>query len=259
MEEILLFWGGDERGNLSSGPPHDFPYCIPVGSQAPQGRRRSLTPSSSERSRASRSARSATAPRPKGDVYEAMNFRRGAQAARGVRRQQQSVGHFRPAQAAIGVGKPWRRRRIAGGLHRRAGRWQRRHRHACGGRGGDRAGPRPAAGPRLIEALTYRLSDPHHGRRRPARYRPSEEVQTRWKEEPIARLRAYLVSQKGVGQGAGGRACGRVPEKDRGGDRALSGVLGARRPEDDVRSSLRRAAARLTPGQRAELSGDSDA
>src|ERR687887_427034 len=36
MEEILLFWGGDERGNLSSGPAHDFPYCIPVGSQAPQ-------------------------------------------------------------------------------------------------------------------------------------------------------------------------------------------------------------------------------
>jgi 2-oxoisovalerate dehydrogenase E1 component alpha subunit len=35
MEEILLFWGGDERGNRSSGPPHDFPYCIPVGSQAP--------------------------------------------------------------------------------------------------------------------------------------------------------------------------------------------------------------------------------
>src|SRR5206468_9931881 len=25
MEEILLFWGGDERGNLSSGPAHDFP------------------------------------------------------------------------------------------------------------------------------------------------------------------------------------------------------------------------------------------
>src|SRR3989440_6263197 len=28
MKEILLFWGGDERGNISSGPAHDFPYCI---------------------------------------------------------------------------------------------------------------------------------------------------------------------------------------------------------------------------------------
>ena len=29
-----------------------------------------------------------------------------------------------------------------------------------------------------------------------ARYRPPEEVQTHWKEEPIGRLRAYLVAQK---------------------------------------------------------------
>src|SRR5215468_10927095 len=35
MEDILLSWGGDERGNCSSGPAHDFPSCIPVGSQAP--------------------------------------------------------------------------------------------------------------------------------------------------------------------------------------------------------------------------------
>ena len=25
MEEILLFWGGDERGSRGSGPAHDFP------------------------------------------------------------------------------------------------------------------------------------------------------------------------------------------------------------------------------------------
>ena len=35
MAEILLFWGGDERGSLWPGPAHDFPFCIPVGSQAP--------------------------------------------------------------------------------------------------------------------------------------------------------------------------------------------------------------------------------
>src|SRR5262249_10272533 len=35
MEEILLYWGGDERGNLWSGPAHHFPFCIPVGSHAP--------------------------------------------------------------------------------------------------------------------------------------------------------------------------------------------------------------------------------
>src|SRR3974377_2243571 len=35
LEDILTYWGGDERGSRSSGPRHDFPYCIPVGSQAP--------------------------------------------------------------------------------------------------------------------------------------------------------------------------------------------------------------------------------
>ena len=32
---VLLFWGGDERGNCFSGPVQEFPFCIPVGSEAP--------------------------------------------------------------------------------------------------------------------------------------------------------------------------------------------------------------------------------
>src|SRR2546426_9685890 len=58
---------------------------------------------------------------------------------------------------------------------------------------------RAGAGPRLIEALTYRLSD-HTTADDAARYRPPEEVQARWKEEPIARLRSYLVSRKAWGK-----------------------------------------------------------
>jgi pyruvate dehydrogenase E1 component alpha subunit len=62
------------------------------------------------------------------------------------------------------------------------------------------AAARSGEGPRLIEALTYRLGD-HTTADDSARYRPPEEVQARWKAEPIARLRAYLV-----GQGAWGKA-----------------------------------------------------
>jgi pyruvate dehydrogenase E1 component alpha subunit len=58
---------------------------------------------------------------------------------------------------------------------------------------------RAGAGPRLIEALTYRLSD-HTTADDAARYRPPEEVRARWKEEPISRLRAYLVSQNAWGK-----------------------------------------------------------
>ena len=56
------------------------------------------------------------------------------------------------------------------------------------------AAARAGEGPRLIEAVTYRLGD-HTTADDASRYRPAEEVQEHWKEEPIARLRSYLVSR----------------------------------------------------------------
>src|SRR6185436_18308196 len=31
--EVLLYWGGDERGNNFSGPAHDFAWCVPIATQ----------------------------------------------------------------------------------------------------------------------------------------------------------------------------------------------------------------------------------
>ena len=31
--DILLYWGGDERGNDYAGPPHDYSWCVPIGTQ----------------------------------------------------------------------------------------------------------------------------------------------------------------------------------------------------------------------------------
>ena len=50
---------------------------------------------------------------------------------------------------------------------------------------------RAGAGPTLVEALTYRLSD-HTTADDASRYRDDAEVSARWKEDPIARLRRYL-------------------------------------------------------------------
>src|SRR5471030_2091333 len=33
--DILLYWGGDERGTLYKRSPQDFPFCVPIGSQMP--------------------------------------------------------------------------------------------------------------------------------------------------------------------------------------------------------------------------------
>ena len=56
------------------------------------------------------------------------------------------------------------------------------------------AAARTGEGPCLIEAVTYRLGD-HTTADDASRYRSAEEVQEHWKEEPIARLRTYLVNR----------------------------------------------------------------
>ena len=73
LEEILLFWGGDERGNRFSGPVQDFPFCIPVGSQAPHaaGVAYAFKLRKEPRVAVCLFGDGATS---KGDVYEAMNF-----------------------------------------------------------------------------------------------------------------------------------------------------------------------------------------
>ena len=53
---------------------------------------------------------------------------------------------------------------------------------------------RAGGGPHLIEALTYRLGD-HTTADDASRYRSGSEVSARWAEEPIARLRNYLVAE----------------------------------------------------------------
>jgi pyruvate dehydrogenase E1 component alpha subunit len=196
MEEILLFWGGDERGNLSSGPAHDFPYCIPVGSQAPHaaGVAYAFKLRKEPRVAVCLFGDGATS---KGDVWEAMNFAgvhklpvvfvaNNNQWAISVPLKLQTASQTL-AQKAIAAG--FAGEQVDGNdvIAVRAA--------AEDGIAQARAG----AGPRLIEALTYRLSD-HTTADDAARYRPPEEVQARWKEEPIARLRAYLVSQNAWGK-----------------------------------------------------------
>src|SRR6266478_4435930 len=196
MEEILLFWGGDERGNLSSGPAHDFPYCIPVGSQAPQaaGVAYAFKLRKEPRVAVCLFGDGATS---KGDVWEAMNFAgvqklplvfvaNNNQWAISVPLKLQTASQTL-AQKAIAAG--FIGEQVDGNdvIAVRAA--------AAAAIEQARAGK----GPRLIEALTYRLSD-HTTADDAARYRSPEEVQARWKEEPIARLRAYLVSQKAWGK-----------------------------------------------------------
>ena len=196
MEEILLYWGGDERGNLTSGPSHDFPICIPVGSQAPHaaGVAYALKFRKEPRVAVCLFGDGATS---KGDVWEAMNFAgvgklpvvfvaNNNQWAISVPLKLQTASATL-AQKAIAAGFPGEQVDGNDVIAVRAAAES------------AIAAARAGEGPRLIEAVTYRLSD-HTTADDATRYRPPEEVQARWKEEPIARLRAYLVGRNAWGK-----------------------------------------------------------
>ena len=192
MEEILLYWGGDERGNLSSGPVHDFPFCVPVGSQAPHaaGVAYALKFRKEPSVAVCLLGDGATS---KGDVYEAMNFAgvHNLPLVFVVNNNQWAISVPLKLQTAC---KTLAQKAIAAGFE---GEQVDGNDVIAVRAAADEAiaAARKGKGPRLIEALTYRLGD-HTTADDAARYRLPEEVQAHWKEEPIARLRAFLVSRQ---------------------------------------------------------------
>jgi 2-oxoisovalerate dehydrogenase E1 component alpha subunit len=253
MEEILLFWGGDERGSCSSGPAHDFPICIPVGSQAPHavGVAYAFRLRRQPRVAICLCGDGATS---KGDLWEAMNFAgvwklpvvfvvTNNQWAISVPLKLQTASETL-AQKAIAAG--FYGEQVDGNdvVAMRA----------AAERAIDAA--RSGEGPRFIEAVTYRLGD-HTTADDAARYRPTEDVQVRWKEEPIARLRAYLVKNAGWSKDKEERLSAECQERI---EEAVARYLAmGPRPPESMFDYLYAELPRAYVGQRNELKGKSDA
>jgi pyruvate dehydrogenase E1 component alpha subunit len=239
MEEILLFWGGDERGNRSSGPAHDLPYCIPVGSQAPHaaGVAYAFFLRKQPRVAVCLFGDGATS---KGDVWEAMNFAgvcrlpvlflvNNNQWAISVPLRLQTASQTL-AQKAIAAGFPGEQVDGNDVIAVRAA--------ADAAIASARAGE----GPRLIEAVTYRLGD-HTTADDASRYRSTEEVQQL--EGGADRQVAKLSGQSNeLEQGGRGKNHHRMRAKSDRGHRALSGDRPAS-AGNDVRPSLRQTTKRL--------------
>jgi pyruvate dehydrogenase E1 component alpha subunit len=186
--ELLLFWGGDERGCDFVGPREDFPVCIPVGSHAPHAAGVALAIALRGESRAVVCVLGDGATS-KGDFYEAMNVA-GAWSlpvvfvvvnnewAISVPRQAQTAAETL-AQKALAVGIPGEQ--VDGNDVLAVEEVLKESL--------DRA--RGGQGPSLVEALTYRLAD-HTTSDDAARYRSEEELADRREEDPILRMRRYL-------------------------------------------------------------------
>lgn len=193
MEELFLYWGGDERGNDFASARGDFPVCVPVASQFPHAAGAALA-IVQKGERAAAVAVAGDGATSKGDFYEAMNMV-GAwtlpavfvinnnQWAISVRRKDQTASATL-AQKAVAAGIPGVR---VDGNDVIAVR-------DVVARALDRA--RAGKGGTLIECLSYRLGD-HTTADDASRYRDAQEVSPHWKEEPLLRLRAHLVDAHG--------------------------------------------------------------
>lgn len=190
IEEILTYWSGDERGSDFAVPRQDFPICITIGSQAPQaaGAAYAFKLRHQDRVAVCSFGDGGTS---KGEIYEAMNFAglhklpvifviNNNQWAISVPLRLQTAAATL-AQKAIAAGMPGEQVDGNDVIAVRAGVED------------ALARARTGAGPTLIEAVTYRLGD-HTTADDARRYRPDSEVKARWQEEPVARLKKYLVT-----------------------------------------------------------------
>ncbi len=191
VAELLLYWGGDERGSDFAGPREDFPICVPVGTQFPHAVGVGLAFKLRGEARVAVvvGGDGATS---KGDFYEALNIAGVWQlpvvfiiannqwAISVPRRSQTAAGTL--AQKAIAAGVPGEQvdgndviavRSVVERVVSQA---------------------RAGHGPSLVEALTYRLSD-HTTADDARRYRDDDEVSEAWRDDPVARLKALMASR----------------------------------------------------------------
>jgi len=189
LKEMFLYWGGDERGSDCVGPRRDFPICITIAAHAPHavGVAYAMKLRRERRAAVCALGDGATS---KGDFYEAINAA-GAwklPVVFAVTNNQWAISVPRAKQSAA---QTLAQKAIAAGIEgiQVDGNDVIAVRHAMDG-ALERA--RSGAGPTLIEALTYRLSD-HTTADDATRYRSPDEVAKAWKLDPIVRLRGYLA------------------------------------------------------------------
>lgn len=192
MTEILLYWGGDERGSDFKVAREDFPIAVPIATQClhATGVATAIKYRKQQRAVVTEIGEGGTS---KGDFYEALNvagiWNLGVVFI--VNNNKWAISVPSAIQTAC---QTYAQKAIAAGIEglqvdgndiiamREASDYALKK-------------AREGSGATLIEAVSYRLCD-HTTADDASRYRPKEEVEAGWKSEPILRLRKYLDSLK---------------------------------------------------------------
>ncbi|HYM35733.1 MAG TPA: pyruvate dehydrogenase (acetyl-transferring) E1 component subunit alpha [Steroidobacteraceae bacterium] len=192
MQDVLLYWGGDERGNDFVGPKHDFPWCVPIATQTLHAAGAALAFKIRNERRVA-VAFIGDGGTSEGSFYEAINVA-GVQKLPMVFivvNNQWAISVPLSEQTAT---ETLAQKAIAAGIRgvQIDGNDVLAARHVIG-EAVERA--RAGEGPTVIEAITYRLSD-HTTADDATRYRRAEDVKAAWAREPIKRTRALLDRSK---------------------------------------------------------------
>ncbi len=189
--EVLMYWGGDERGNDFSGPKHDFTWSVPIATQCVHAAGAALSFKLRKQDRVA-VACVGDGGSSKSDTYAAINSA-GAYTLPFVLciiNNQWAISVPRKAQTGA---QTLAQKGLAGGL-------------ACLQVDGNdiiavRAAmdealsrARSGGGGTVLELVTYRLSD-HTTADDARRYRDEAEVKAGWEREPFLRLRQFLTAE----------------------------------------------------------------
>ena len=188
MVENLVYWGGDERGSDYAVPRHDFPICVPVGTQVAHaaGAAYAFKLRGEKRVAVAILGDGGTST---GDFYSALNMAGcwRVPLVVVVNNNQWAISTPRELESATAT---LAQKAVAAGAEGR----QVDGNDAIAMRHVTRLAiekARAGGGPTLIEALSYRLGD-HTTADDATRYRDPEIVRREAEKEPIGRLRKYL-------------------------------------------------------------------
>ncbi|NVJ62114.1 MAG: pyruvate dehydrogenase (acetyl-transferring) E1 component subunit alpha [Gammaproteobacteria bacterium] len=192
MEEVLLYWGGDERGSDYQNAREDFPIAVPIATQLlhAAGVAKAMQLKGEKRCVATEIGEGGTS---EGDFYEAINVAGiwNLGVVFFINNNQWAISVPSEIQTAC---ETYAQKAIAAGIE------------CVQVDGNDIIAVREASekafekaragkGPTLIECVSLRLCD-HTTADDARRYRPEGELDKGWEEEPILRLRKYLEANK---------------------------------------------------------------
>ncbi|MBI4356795.1 MAG: pyruvate dehydrogenase (acetyl-transferring) E1 component subunit alpha [Gammaproteobacteria bacterium] len=192
MEEVLLYWGGDERGSNYANARQDFPIAVPIATQVLHA----VGVATAFKLKGEKKVAVTTCGdggSSRADFNEGLNFAGVWQIPLVVVvvNNQWAISVPRSSQSKAAT---FAQKAIAAGMEgiQVDGNDLIAMTHVCR-QAVDKA--RTGAGPTLIEAVTYRMA-PHTTADDASRYRGQEEVNSAKALDPILRLKTFLMREK---------------------------------------------------------------